>query len=87
MSTEQPRRHTCLVHSVQLWETVTGRKSRYSVKHVDSSHRLSEREVEFLQQMEKTIRDYNPEAHGYKYVGRAKFIGDFWEADCLEGKK
>ena len=67
-----------LVHSVQLWEQITGKKAPYSVRHVDSSHRMSEKEIKWLQQMEQTIEEWSPEAHGYRRY-RAKCIGYFFE--------
>jgi len=67
-----------LIHSVQLWEQITGKRAPYTVKQVDRSHKMSEKEIQWLTQMERTIENWNPEAHGYVRY-RAKNISFFFE--------
>jgi hypothetical protein len=67
-----------IIHSVQLWEKITGRRAPYTVKHVDRSHKIVEKEGQWLTQMERTIENWGPEAHGYVRY-RAKNIGFFFE--------
>jgi len=66
------------IHSVQLWEQITGKRAPYTVKQIDRSHKMSEKEIQWLTQMERTIENWNPEAHRYVRY-RAKNIGFFFE--------
>jgi len=68
------------IYSSQLWEIITGKKSPYKPQNIDSSaiSNMNEKKRAWIENMLKTVDDWNPESHGYKFAGRGMVHGTYY---------